>query len=80
MYLLVLEGTSASMSVFAVMLLSRSMKNVQLPFREDIHQIYTDRLFSLDESLKEEKSVEKRLRIYQAFYAEWYGELIKSLN
>lgn len=78
--LLVFEGTSASMSLFGVMLLSQSMKNVQLPFQEDIHQIYTDRLFSLDESLKEEKSVEKRLRMYQAFYSEWYGELIKSLN
>lgn len=78
--LLTFQGTSTSMSVFGVMLLSRTMKNVQLPFQEQIHQQYTNRLLSLDERLKEEGSVEKRLSVYQAFYAEWYSELIKSLN
>jgi hypothetical protein len=77
---LIFQGTSTSMSVFGVMLLSRSMKKVQLPFQEDIHLFYTDKLLALDERLKEEHNIAKRLSVYKAFYAEWYSELIKSLN
>ena len=71
---------NASMSFFEAMLLSKSMRNKRLPFQHAIHKLYTDRLLTIDEWLKEEQDVDKRLLVYKAFYAEWYHNLVKSLN
>lgn len=73
-------GNNISMSFFETMLLSKSLRKNQLPPQHAIHELYTGQLILLDEQLKEEKNVDKRFIAYQAFYAEWYYNLIKNLN
>lgn len=73
-------GSNTSMSLFGMMLLSRSMKKNRLPVQQEIHQLYSERLLSLDESLKNEEDIERRLSIYREFYAEWYHTLMKHLS
>lgn len=78
--LLEFVGANTSMSLFGMMLLSNSMKKNKLPFQKEIHQIYSEKLLSLDESLKNEEDIEKRLSTYRKFYAEWYNILMRNLS
>lgn len=72
------EKTNAGMALFQLFLLSRSMKvNSVL---QDIHEWHSERLLSLDERLKKEGNIEKRISIYRAFYAEWYQTLKKNMS
>jgi hypothetical protein len=60
--------------------LSRSMNKSWQPVKMDIYNWYSDRLVDLDQSLKEENSVEERLNVYNAFYSDWYQTLMNNIN
>jgi len=72
--------TNSSMSLFGMMLLSRSMQKNKLPVQHDVQNWYSERLLALDERLKKENTVKKRISVYRAFYMEWYHTLLKNLN
>lgn len=72
--------TDSCMALFGMMLLSRSMKKSRLPVQQDIHDWYAERLLSLDERLKKEENLEKRISVYRAFYTEWYQALRKNIS
>jgi hypothetical protein len=72
--------TNASVSLLILLALSRSMNKSWQPVKMDIYNWYADRLVDLDNSLKEESSVEERLNVYNAFYSEWYQTLINNIN
>lgn len=74
------EGRNTCMSLFGMMLMSRSMKKNKLPLQVEIHQTYAEKLLSLDDALKGELNFEERLHAYQKFYLEWYSVLMKNLN
>lgn len=71
---------NAVMSLFGIMLLSRTMKKTRLPMQQDIHNWYAERLLTLDERLKTEPGLERRVNVYRAFYKEWYSMLRKNFN
>lgn len=72
--------TDSTMSLFGMMLLSRSMQKNKLPVQQEVQQWYSERLQELDERLKKEAVLDKRISVYRAFYAEWYHKLMKNLN
>ena len=78
--LLKVAEPDSSMSLFEMMLLSRSMQKNRLPIQHDVEKWYSAQLLSLDEQLKTEDNLEKRIIIYKAFYTEWYHTLLKNLN
>ncbi|WP_158796885.1 hypothetical protein [Pedobacter sp. L105] len=78
--LLEYKETDSTMSLFGMMLLSRSMQKNKLPVQQDVRKWYSERLLELDERLKKETVLEKRISVYKAFYAEWFQSLMKNLN
>jgi len=70
----------AGMSLFGMMLMSRSMQKTKLPAQQYIYNFYSERLIDLDNRLKKEMSIDKRVSVYRAFYAEWYRTLKKSMR
>jgi hypothetical protein len=72
--------TNASVSLLILFALSRSMNKSWQPVKMDIYNWYSDRLVDLDQSLKEENSVEERLNVYNAFYSDWYQTLMNNIN
>jgi len=67
-------------SLFRIMVLSRSMKKDRLPVEQDIYDWYADRLLSLDERLKKEEQLDKKVSVYRAFYLEWYNTLKRNIG
>ncbi len=80
MNLLEFTGTDASMTLFEMLLISRSMEKKRLPVQQEIYQWYAEELLALDETLKKERDPDQRLLAYREFYAEWYNTLMKNLN
>lgn len=67
-------------SLFRIMVLSRSMKKDRLPVEQDIYDWYADRLLSLDERLKKEGSMDKKISVYRVFYLEWYATVMRNIG
>jgi len=78
--LLKVTEPDSSMFLFEMMLFSRSMQKNRFPIQHDVEKWYSEKLLSLDDQLKTEYSLEKRIMVYKAFYIEWYNTLIKNLN
>jgi len=72
--------TNSCMSLFGMMRLSLGDKKNRIPIHQEIHKWYGDRLLLLDDRLKKEESLEKRIAVYRAFYKEWYNSLRKNIN
>lgn len=72
--------TNSCMAFFGMMLLSRTMQKNRLPVQKDVQDLYAERLLSLDERLRKEHTLEKKISVYRAFYMEWYHTLMKNLN
>ena len=74
------SGSSASMSFFEMMLMSRSMQRTKNRAQQEIDQLYNEQLLQLDETLKDESDEDRRLNAYREFYTKWYNSLRKKLN
>lgn len=72
--------THPCMAFFGTMMFSQSEKIKRIPIQQEIQKVYSERILSLDEVLREEEDVEKRMSVYRSFYAEWYNALRKSIN
>lgn len=72
--------THPCMALFGTMMFSQSEKIKRIPVQQEIQKAYLERSLSLDEVLREEEDVEKRISVYRSFYAEWYNALRKSIN
>jgi len=67
-------------SLFSIMVLSRSMKRNRQPVEQDIFEWYTERLLSLDERLKRETRMDKKVGVYNAFYLDWYNTIKRNVS
>lgn len=74
------SGSSASMSFFEMMLMSRSMKRGKNRAQKEIDQRFNEQLLQLDETLKDEDDQDRRLTAYRELYTKWYNSLGKNLN
>jgi len=74
------SGSSASMSFFEMMLMSRSMQRTKNRGQQEIDQLYNEQLLQLDETLKDESDEDRRLTAYREFYTKWYNSLRKKLT
>lgn len=72
--------THPCMALFGTMMFSNSAKIERLPVTKGIQLSFAERLLTLDETLKEEEKVEKRISRYRTFYAEWSDALRKYTN
>lgn len=72
--------TNSCMSLFGMMRLSLGDKKNRIPVHQEIHKWYGDKLLLLDERLKKENNLDKRITVYRAFYKEWYNSLRKNIN
>ena len=74
------SGSSASMSFFEMILMSRSMKRTKNRALKEIDQLYNGQLLQLDETLMDENDEGSRLTAYQELYTKWYNSLRKKLS
>jgi len=72
--------TNSCMSLFGMMKLSLAAKKNKIPIHQEIHKCYAEKLNLLDQRLKDEINIEKRILVYRTFYAEWYNALRKNIN
>ncbi|MBB6272923.1 hypothetical protein HDF26_003383 [Pedobacter cryoconitis] len=72
--------TNSCMSLFGMMRMSAGDKKNKIPIHQEVHKWYGEKLLLLDERLKTEVSLEKRVAVYRAFYKEWYNSLRKNIN
>jgi len=73
-------GSNASMSLFSIMQLSRSMKQNKLPVQKEIEGWFKQQLLALDETLRDEPDIDRRVATYRELYAEWYHTLRRNLE
>jgi hypothetical protein len=72
--------TNSCMSLFGMMRLSLDDKKNRIPIHQEIHKWYGEKLLLLDDRLKKEENLDKRIAVYRAFYKEWYNSLRKNIN
>ncbi|RAJ28551.1 hypothetical protein LY11_03202 [Pedobacter cryoconitis] len=72
--------TNSCMSLFGMMRLSLGDKKNRIPIHQEIHKWYGEKLLLLDDRLKREENLDKRIDVYRAFYKEWYNSLRKNIN
>ena len=73
-------NTHPCMALFGTMMSVHSSKIEKIPVTHDIQLLFAKRLLLLDEALKEEDNVAKRIVKYREFYAEWHAALRKYTN
>jgi hypothetical protein len=67
-------------ALFRLMVVSRSMKRERMELEQDIFDWFSDRLLSLDERLKNEEDINKKISVYKAFYLDWYNTLKRNVG
>ncbi|QNK62158.1 hypothetical protein H7F33_16655 [Pedobacter sp. PAMC26386] len=72
--------TNSCMSLFGMMRLSLGDQKNRIPIHQEIHKWYGEKLLLLDDRLKKEENLDKRIAVYRAFYKEWYNSLRKNIN
>ncbi|AMQ00332.1 hypothetical protein AY601_3466 [Pedobacter cryoconitis] len=72
--------TNSCMSLFGMIRLSLGDKKNSIPIHQEIHKRYGEKLLLLDDRLKKEENLDKRIAVYRAFYKEWYNSLRKNIN